>query len=165
MKSGNDSTSVLLVFIMQSDTCCMKQRMGLLTFKNTWTHSSFCRSNDWRYNCCSEVTAPHCLPSAVLQQSQTKSECQRLSHQALSCHSFNIHNLTEGSCSERSAGGFSQPFHSMCFSSSPGYSNKRHFEALQVTAARMTSQFCRAMDQSFKLEVCKGCSPLSHIYT
>lgn len=146
MKSGNDSTSVLSVFIMQSGTCCVKQWMGLLTFKDTWTHSSFCRSNDWRYNCCSEATAPHCLPSAVLQQSQTKSECQRLSHQGLSHHSFNTHNLTEGSCSKRSAWGFSQPFHSMCFSSSSGCSNKWHFEALQVTAARMTSQFCIEMD-------------------
>lgn len=65
----------------------------------------------------------------------------------LSRHSFNTHNLTEGSCNERPAGGFSQPFHRVCFSSSPGYSNKRHFEALQVTAARMTSQFCIEIDR------------------
>lgn len=147
MKSGNDSTSVLSVFIMQCGICCMKQRMCLLTFKEAWTHYSFCRRNNWWYYHCSEAIAPHCLTSAVLQHS--KLSLNGSSSATKPCHTTHpTHTPWQGSCRERSAGGFSQPFNRVCFSPFPGYSNKWHFEALQVTAPRMTSQFCVEMDRS-----------------
>jgi len=141
MKSGNDSTPVLSVFIMQCGTCCTKQWMSLLTFEDIWTYHIFCKATAdsttpvWRQLL---LITPIRCSTVILNQTRMPAAQSPSPPTPVTRHTL---NLTQGRCSERSAKGFTQPFHSesrLCFSSSHEYSKKGHFEALQAAAARMT---------------------------